>query len=74
MQLLRARFTIRSLMIVVAIVGGLLAVPLGFAVIVLVGCIPCLAVMGSQWLVFRGHRRFAAFGFLTANRQRIAQF
>jgi hypothetical protein len=25
--------------------------------------IPCLAVIGAHWLVFRGHRRLAAFGF-----------
>ncbi len=52
-------------MIAIAMVGGLLALPNGCGVILLVGCLPCLAVISAQWLVFRGHRRLAAVGFWT---------
>jgi hypothetical protein len=50
-------------MIAVAIVAGLLALPNGCGVIVIVFSLPCLAVIGAQWLVFRGQRHIAAFGF-----------
>ncbi len=63
MRQLRLRFTIGSLMIAVAVVAVLLALPDGWGVIVLVLTIPCLALVGAQWLVFRGHRRLAAVGF-----------
>src|SRR4051794_25670870 len=59
----KIRFTIRSLMIAVVIVAGLLALPNGLGVIVLACGLPCLAVIGAQWLVSRGHRHIAAFGF-----------
>jgi hypothetical protein len=50
-------------MIAIATVGALLALPNGCGVIILVGCLPILAVISAQWLVFRGHRRVAAIGF-----------
>ena len=59
----RPRFTIGSLMIAVAVVAGLLALPIAGAVGLLVLCIPCLALIGAQWFVFRGHRRLAAIAF-----------
>ena len=37
-------------MIAVAMVGGLLALPNGCGVIVLVGCLPCLAVIALSGL------------------------
>jgi hypothetical protein len=63
MRLFRLQFTIRSLMIAVVVVAGLLR-GLGLTVIGL--SLPFLAVVGAQWLVFRGQRRFAAFGFWLA--------
>jgi hypothetical protein len=65
MPLGRQQFTIRSLMIVVLIVAGLLALPGGYGLIVLACSLPCFGLMGAQWLVYRGHRRLAALGFWT---------
>src|SRR5438034_9255554 len=65
MHLHRAQFTIRSLMIAVVVVAGVLALPGGYGLIVLACCLPCFGVIGAQWLVFRGHRRLAALGFWT---------
>ncbi|MFI5454209.1 MAG: hypothetical protein ACHRXM_02040 [Isosphaerales bacterium] len=63
MRLPHVRFTIRSLMIAVAIVAGLLSLPTGWAVIVIALSLPCLALIGARWLVLRGYRRVSAFGF-----------
>jgi hypothetical protein len=63
MSLRDIRFTIRSLMIAVAIVAGLLTLSNGYGLIILACGLPCLSVIGSQWLVLRGHRLIAAFGF-----------
>ncbi|MGC8641049.1 MAG: hypothetical protein ACP5XB_14385 [Isosphaeraceae bacterium] len=65
MQLPRIRFTIRGLMVAIAIVAGLLALARWCGVIVFVGCFPCLALVGAQWPVFHGLRRPAACGFWT---------
>ena len=43
-------------MIAVGIVGGLLALPAGFAAIVLAFGIPCSAIIGARWLESHGHR------------------
>jgi len=50
-------------MIGVAAVAGLLALPTGTAVIVIALSLMCLALIGARWLVFRGQRHLAAFGF-----------
>ncbi len=50
-------------MIVVLVVAVLLALPRGLGLIVLACSLPCLAIVGAQWLVLRGHRHIAAFGF-----------
>lgn len=63
MRLPRVRFTIRTLMVAVLAVAGLLALPNGLGLIMLVSCLPCFAMIGGQWLVFRGHRHLAALGF-----------
>ncbi|MFI5387530.1 MAG: hypothetical protein ACHQ50_15585 [Fimbriimonadales bacterium] len=63
MRLPRLRFTVRSLMIAVVVVAGLLALPTERSVIVIALSVPCLALIGGQWLVFQGHRHLAAFGF-----------
>jgi hypothetical protein len=59
------RFTIRGLMIAVVVVACLLALANRYGVIVLAFSLACLGVIGAEWLVFRGHRRFAALGFWT---------
>jgi hypothetical protein len=63
MHLRRARFTIRSLMIAVVIVAGLLALPLGLRVVVAVLSLPFLALYSAGRLLEGGHRRLAAIGF-----------
>jgi hypothetical protein len=59
----RFRFTIRSFMIGVVVGAGLLALPNGLGLMVIALSFPCLAPIGAQWLVFRGKRHLAAFGF-----------
>ena len=59
----RLRFTIRTMMIAVLVVAVLLALPKGPGLIVLAVSLPCLVILGAQWLVLRGHRHIAAFGF-----------
>ena len=66
MRLCRPQFTIRSLMIAVVVVAGLLALPNALGLMVIALSFPLLALVGAQWLVFRGQRRFAAFGFWVA--------
>jgi hypothetical protein len=63
MRLFRPRFTIRSLMIAVVVVAGLLALRNWLGLLVIALPLPCLAGVGGQWLVFRGRQQFAAFGF-----------
>jgi hypothetical protein len=63
MRQLRLRFTIGSLMIAIAVVAVLLALGNVWGVIAVVFSIPCLALIGSQWLFFRGHRRAAGIVF-----------
>ena len=62
MRRVRPRFTIQSLMMVVVVVAGLLTLHkwLGLRVIALP--FPCLAGVGTLWLVFRGQQQFTAFG------------
>src|SRR5437867_2501274 len=63
MRLPRVRFTIRSLMIAVVIVAGLLVVPEPWRMLVLgVSCVG-VPLSGAQWLLFRRQRRLAAFCF-----------
>jgi hypothetical protein len=59
------QFTIRSLMVTVAIVGGLLALCGRFGAIILPLGLLSFAVVGTQWVVFREKRRLAAFVFWT---------
>jgi hypothetical protein len=61
----RPRFTIRSLMIIVAVVAALLAPLKGWIglAITLVLAMPLFAHLGVSWLVFRGERRVAALAF-----------
>lgn len=59
----RVRFTIRSLMIAVVVVAGLLMLPVVWGVIGLALSLPGLAVLGAHWLVFRGHRHLVAVFF-----------
>jgi len=66
MRSFRLRFTIRSFMIAVVVVAGLLAIPNGMGLMVIVMSFPFLALLGAEWLVFRGQRRFAEFGFWIA--------
>src|SRR5689334_19938608 len=65
MRLHSIRFTIRSLMIAVVIVAGLLAIPIGYGLIAVAFSLPCLGVFAAEWLVFRRRRRPAAIGFWT---------
>jgi hypothetical protein len=51
------------MMIAVAVVAGLLGLPGEWGFFVIVLSLACLAWIGPQWLVIRGRRRVAAFGF-----------
>src|ERR1700677_584881 len=62
----RRRFTIANMMILVAIVAIMLAVPAAVCVIVIALFIPCLSTAGARWLVFRRHRRLAALSLWVA--------
>jgi hypothetical protein len=57
------RFTIRSVMIVVAILAGVLALPPGPREVAAVLSVPCLAFFGAWRLWVGGHRRLAAIVF-----------
>ena len=59
----RAQFTIRSLMIAVVIVAGLLALPDELRGIAAVLSLPCLALFTAWRLLVGGHRRLAATCF-----------
>jgi hypothetical protein len=50
-------------MIAVVIVAGLFTLRGEYALIVLACSLMCVGVIGAQWLVYRGHRRVAAFAF-----------
>ena len=63
MRLPVVRFTIRSLMIVVAIMAALLALPDGWREVAAVVSLPCLALFTAWRLLLGGHRRLAAIGF-----------
>jgi predicted PurR-regulated permease PerM len=60
----RLRFTIRSLMIAIVLMAVLMAVPPTAGIAVVAFCTSCAFFIGAEWLVFRGHRRVAAFAFL----------
>jgi hypothetical protein len=62
-QWLRPRFTIRSLMITIAVLAGLLAMHTALALILIALLIPYVSRLGSQWLVRQQHRRLAASAF-----------
>jgi hypothetical protein len=62
----RRRMTIASLMIVVAIVAVMLALPAPVCVSVIALSVPCLSTASARWLVFRRHRRLAALSFWVA--------
>lgn len=62
----RGWFTIGRLMIAIAFLAGLLALPAEVGVIVIGLSIPCLSLIGAQWLVFRRRRRVAAYSFWVA--------
>ena len=55
MRLPRVQFSIRGLMIVIAVVAGLLALSPVFALILIVLSIPWATLIGAEWLVYRGH-------------------
>lgn len=57
------RFTIRGLMIAVAVTGGLLALLVGRGLIVVPLCFACLSWVTARWFLFGVHRRLAAFCF-----------
>jgi hypothetical protein len=59
----RVRFTIRSLMIAIGVMAVLLILPSGWGITVIALSLSCLILIAGQWLVFRGHRHLAAFGF-----------
>ncbi len=57
------QLTIANLMIAVAVLAGLLALPAVWRWIVTVLSIPFLSWIGARWLVCRGHRQLAGYGF-----------
>ena len=59
----RVRFTIRGLKIVIAAMAGLMALAVTSPGLAILIPIPCLALIGSWWLVRRGLRRVAGIGF-----------
>jgi hypothetical protein len=59
----RVRFTIRSLMIAIAVVAGLLALAVVSPALAILVSIPCVALIGSWWLVRRERLRIAGVGF-----------
>jgi hypothetical protein len=63
MHLRVAQFTIRSLMIAVVIVAGLLAVPGEWRAVATVLAIPCVALFAAWRLLRGGHLRLAAYAF-----------
>ena len=63
MHLRRAQFTIRSLMIAVVIVAGLLARPDELRGVAAVLSLPCLGLFTAWRLLLGGHRRLAATCF-----------
>ncbi len=63
---LRARITIARLMIAIAVVAVLLALPAVVCVVVIALFVPCLSTVGARWLVFRRRRRLAVFSFWVA--------
>jgi hypothetical protein len=63
MPLPSVRFTIRSLMIAVVAVAGLLSLRNVWTVVVIALSLPGLALLVARWLIFRGHRHFASAFF-----------
>jgi hypothetical protein len=63
MHLHRTQFTIRSLMIAVVIVAGLLALPDGLRIVAVLLSLPFLALYSAGRLLEGGYRRLAAIGF-----------
>jgi hypothetical protein len=63
MRVSHLQFTIRSLMLAVALVAGLLMLPPGWNVLVPILIFPLLSLRSAQWLVAREQRRVAAFSF-----------
>lgn len=59
----RVQFTIRSLMIAIAILAGLLALPKGLGVFVIAFLFPCLSLLAARWVLLQGRRGLAAIGF-----------
>jgi hypothetical protein len=57
------RFTIRTIMIAVPAVAIPLALPNGLGIVVAALSLPCLCVIGSQWMINRGRRRLATTSF-----------
>lgn len=62
----RGRMTIAGLMVAVAVVAVLLALPAAVCAIAIALSIPYLSIIGTRWLVFRRHRRLAACSFWAA--------
>lgn len=60
---IRARFTIRGLMIAVAAVAILMSLTVGWVLFVGVLGLVFAALAGAEWVEHRGHRRAAAIGF-----------
>ena len=59
----RACFTIGRVMVAIAVVAGLLSLPVQLSVIVIAFSIPCVAVGVAPLLVDRRRLRLAAYGF-----------
>ena len=55
--------TIGRLMIGIALLAALFALPNGLGLVAIALFFPFLAIIGAQWLVFQRHRRLAACGF-----------
>src|SRR4051794_38614772 len=65
MRLPRVRFTIRSLLIAIGGIAGLLALPDPWRFIVITLSIPCLALLSARWLQGNGRLGMAGICFWT---------
>lgn len=63
MQLPRIQFTIRRLMVAIAIAAVLIAMPGGLRVFAAAVSLPCLAIYAARRIAMGGHRALAAIAF-----------
>lgn len=59
----RARFSIGRVMVVIAVMAGLLALPVQLSLVVIALAIPCAAIGIARRLLYRRHLRLAAYAF-----------